>query len=244
MGAPRAMPHGASAAAATPEDAAGRVLVLDAAGAGCLAALVRDGRAVVQRRLDEARGQAAALPALAAAVLAEAGVRPAALDLIGATVGPGGFTGLRAALSFAHGLALASGVPLVGVTIGEALAEELHVPPGRALWVAQSSRRGHVYLERDGAVTSYALDALPAAPEPVALAGEAAAETAAVLLSRGADASALDARRPGAAGLARAALRRHRAEARGELPPRPAQPLYAEPPQARPAGPALRPAPS
>lgn len=240
MGASEAGPIGAGA----PEDDAGWVLVLDAAGAGCLVALVRDGRAVAQRRFDESRGQAAALPAMAADVLAEAGVDPAGLGLIGATVGPGGFTGLRAALSFAHGLALASGVPLVGVTIGEALAEEVRAPPGRALWVAQSSRRGHVYLERDGAVASFALDAPPPAPGPVALAGEAAPDATAALLARGVDAVALDARRPGAAGLARAALRRHRAEARGEVPPRPAQPMYAEAPQARPAGPALRPAPA
>ena len=44
----------------------------------------------------------------------------------------------------------------------------------------------------------------------------------------------------GSAGVARAALRRHR----GGLPPRPAHPSYAEPPQARPAGPAGRPAPA
>lgn len=223
-----------------PGGATGAVLVLDAAGTGCLAALVRDGRVVAERRSGETRGQAALLPVMTEAVLAEAGVRPAALALIGVIVGPGGFTGLRAALSFAHGVALASGVPLAGVTAGEALAEEVHPPPGRALWVAQASRRGHVYLERDGAVASFALDALPRPPGPVALAGESAAEIAAVLRAGGADALALDARWPGAAGLARAALRRHR----GGLPPRPAHPLYAEPPQARPAGPAARPAPA
>lgn len=242
MEAPQTVPAGVPGGA--PGEAAADVLVLDAAGTGCLAALVRDGRVVAERRSDAARGQAAALPAMAAAVLAEAGVRPAALALIGVTVGPGGFTGLRAALSFAHGLALASGVPLVGVTTGEALAEEVRVPPGRVLWVAQASRRGHVYLERDGAVASFALDAPPLPPGPVALAGEAAPEAAAALAAHGADALALDARRPGAAGLARAASRRHRSEARGEVPPRPAQPLYAEPPQARPGGPAPRPAPA
>lgn len=214
------------------------VLVLDAAGAGCLAAVVRDGQAVAERRFDAARGQAAALPALAAAVLAEAGVAPGALGLIGVTVGPGSFTGLRAALSLAHGLALAAGVPLVGVTSGEALAESAPPPPGRAVWTAQPARRGHVVLERD-TIASYPLDALPLPDGPIALAGEAAAEVLAALAARGADALLL-LRTPSAAGLARAALRRHA----GELPPRPAQPLYAEAPQARPAGPALRPAPA
>ena len=43
--------------------------MLDAAGTGCLAALVRDGRVAAERRSDAMRGQAAALPAMAAVVL-------------------------------------------------------------------------------------------------------------------------------------------------------------------------------
>ena len=47
------------------------------------------------------------------------------LDLVAVTVGPGSFTGIRAALALAHGLALAAGVPVIGVTVGEALADAL-----------------------------------------------------------------------------------------------------------------------
>ena len=48
-----------------------RVLVLDASGAGGLAALVVDGAVIAERRLIAARGVPAALPALAQAVLAQ-----------------------------------------------------------------------------------------------------------------------------------------------------------------------------
>lgn len=204
-----------------------RVLVLDASGAGGLAALVVDGAVIAERRLMAARGVPAALPALAQAVLAEAGVMPAELGLIGAVVGPGSFTGVRAALAFAHGLALASGVALVGVTVGEALAGQ--AAPGRALWMASDSRRGRVFLERGEDAESVALDALPLPPGPVAVAGALAIAVASRLAARGADVRLLPARRADAAGIARAATLRHR----GELPPRAAQPLYVDPPEAR-----------
>jgi [ribosomal protein S18]-alanine N-acetyltransferase len=139
-----------------------RVLALDGALARCSAGLVADGALVASRVEDGARGHAAVLPRMAADVLAEAGCAADALDLVAVTVGPGGFTGLRAALSLAQGLALGAGVPVVGVTVGEALAEALPHLGGRALWVAIDSRRGQVFLERDGRVRTERLEALPA----------------------------------------------------------------------------------
>lgn len=205
----------------------GGVLVLDASGAGGLVALVVDGAVIGERRLIAVRGVPAALPALAQAVLAETGIAPAQLGLIAAVVGPGSFTGVRAALAFAHGLALASGAELAGVTVGEALAGL--ATPGRALWVASDSRRGRVFLERDGAAEAVALDALPLPQGPVDVAGALAVAVASRLAARGADVRLLAPRRAEAAGIARAALLRHR----GGLPPRPAQPLYVDPPEAR-----------
>ena len=121
------------------------ILALDASLSRCSAALLGDGEMLVHLSRDGDRGHAAALPPMAAAVLAEAGLRAAA-----AVVGPGGFTGLRAALALAHGIALGAGLPVVGVTTGEALAAA--VPPGqragRAVWAAVDNRRGRVALER------------------------------------------------------------------------------------------------
>ena len=198
------------------------ILALDAAGDGFFAAVVGQG-VLAERWQEGARGSAGLLPAMAAAVLREAGVAPSGLEMVAVTVGPGGFTGLRAALSLAHGIGLAAGIPVAGVTVGEALWMPV---PGRALWVAVDSRRGRVFLERDGTVRAVAFQDLPDPGGPLALAGDAAPAIAAALQARGHDVLLLPARRPTPAGVASAARRG---------PGRPAQPLYVDPPEARPA---------
>src|ERR1700712_2200972 len=141
-----------------------RILALDAALARCSAAVVIDD-AVVASRASHAdaqlRGQTAQLPGMAEAVLAEAGVASTSLDLVAVTVGPGSFTGIRAGLALAHGIALAAGIPVIGVTVGEALAEALPHLGGRVLWSAVHGRSGRVFLECDGRIESFALSALP-----------------------------------------------------------------------------------
>src|SRR6202012_4099015 len=123
-------------------------------------------------------GHAALLPVMARDVLGEAAMTAESLDLVAVTVGPGGFTGIRAGLALAHGIALAAGVPVVGVTVGEALAESLPFLADRQLWVAIDSRRGRVFLERGSTVMATPLDALPMPEGRVALAGDAAVTVA------------------------------------------------------------------
>ena len=90
------------------------ILALDSALARCSAGLVADGVLRAGRQQEAGRGQAALLPVMVAAVLDEAGVAATDLDLIAVTVGPGSFTGIRAGLALAHGIALGAGVPVVG----------------------------------------------------------------------------------------------------------------------------------
>jgi tRNA threonylcarbamoyl adenosine modification protein YeaZ len=214
-------------------------LALDAALARCAAAIVVDEHLIALRQGDASRGHAALLPVMASEVLSEAGLSASSLDLVAVTVGPGSFTGIRAGLALAHGIALAAGVPVVGVTIGEALADSLPHLGGRQLWVAIDSRRGRVFLERDGAVAAFALDALPAPDGRVAVAGDAAIEVAGRLAARNADVMLTDARLPQVRHVAAVGARR----LQGALAPRQAQPLYVDPPEARlPAG-GLRPPP-
>jgi tRNA threonylcarbamoyladenosine biosynthesis protein TsaB len=216
------------------------LLALDAALARCSACVWSDGTVLAEQAAPAGRGHAALLPPMVQQVLAAAGVAATALDGVAVTVGPGSFTGLRATIALAQGLAAGAGVPVVGVSVAEALGAAAAPSIGaRTLWVAIDSRRGRVFLDRDGSLAPIPLEALPAAPGPVALAGDAALAVAARLAARGADVMLTDARLP---------LARHVAEVAalrlaGALPPRAAQPIYVDPPEAKlPAG-GLRPPP-
>lgn len=98
------------------------VLALDTSLDGCALAIV-DG-ATVRASFDEAmqRGQAERLAPMAREAMEAASVRPADIDRIAVTTGPGSFTGVRVGLSFARALALALGKPCLGVSTLEALA--------------------------------------------------------------------------------------------------------------------------
>jgi tRNA threonylcarbamoyl adenosine modification protein YeaZ len=215
------------------------ILALDGALDHATAALVADDRLVSEHLLGA--GEASRLPEVVQALLG-AGALP---DLVAVTVGPGSFTGIRAALALAHGIADGAGVPVVGVTVGEAIALALPHLGERVLWVATASRRGRLFLEcAPGTPAAQVLacdsDALPAPPGPVALAGPAAASVTAALAARNLPVMLTDARRPLPRHVALAGLARQS----GRLAPLPPQPLYVDPPEARlPAG-GLRPAPT
>ncbi|TAG23810.1 MAG: tRNA (adenosine(37)-N6)-threonylcarbamoyltransferase complex dimerization subunit type 1 TsaB, partial [Rhodobacterales bacterium] len=89
------------------------------------------------------KGQAERLMPLLEEVLAEAGLHWPALRAIAVGTGPGNFTGVRIAVAAARGLALGLGIPAVGVTRLEALAEGLPRP----LTVVEDARRGEVYVQ-------------------------------------------------------------------------------------------------
>jgi len=92
---------------------------------------------------EMAKGQAERLMPLIAEVLEAGGATPRDLDAIGVGIGPGNFTGVRIAVSAARGLALALGIPAVGVSRLEALAFGLPRP----LAVIEDARRGEVYVQ-------------------------------------------------------------------------------------------------
>lgn len=133
-----------------------RLLALDAATAACSAAVWADGRIVARRHDALERGHAERLVPMVEAVMDEACLTYGALDGVAATVGPGSFTGVRVGLATARALALAAGLPLVGVTTLAALAAA--VPgaerAGRRVLAALDARRSQVYaqvFEADGA---------------------------------------------------------------------------------------------
>ncbi len=212
------------------------VLAISSAYGGCEAAVVSDQGTIVRRTREEI-GLASALPALVEELLDTAGRQ---LGLVSVVVGPGSFTGLRAGISVAAGVGLGLGIPVVGVTVAEALREALPDLGGRTLWTAIEARRTRVFIDSGGGFRGWQTDALPQAASPVAVCGNAANLVASTLAARGANVMLTDARRPAASHVARVGLRR----LAGELPQLAAEPLYVDAAEARlPAG-GLRAAPA
>jgi tRNA threonylcarbamoyladenosine biosynthesis protein TsaB len=123
----------------------------------------------VERRDDPGPGErprhAERLLALAEDALAGADATWADVDRLAVGIGPGGFTGLRLGVATARALAQGRGLPVVGVSSLEALAEPVDAP---AVAAVIDARRGEVFAAawQDGAVLL----------EPAALAPEALAE--------------------------------------------------------------------
>ncbi len=89
----------------------------------CSVALWADGEIAALERRAGMRHSELALPMLER-LLAAAGISAGQLDAVAFGAGPGSFTGLRIACGLAQGLAFARGLPVIGISTLEALAEE------------------------------------------------------------------------------------------------------------------------
>jgi tRNA threonylcarbamoyladenosine biosynthesis protein TsaB len=123
-----------------------KVLAFDCSGASCSAAVLIDDRPAAQRFAPMERGHAETLLPMIEAVLREAALELAALDLLAVTVGPGSFTGLRIGLAAARGFALARKLPAIGVTSFDAV--EVGDPTAQPLFVALESKRAELFFQR------------------------------------------------------------------------------------------------
>ena len=160
------------------------VLAIDTAGTGCYAALYDSDTDTVlgSAGADIGRGHAERLMEFVDGALAAAGLDLPSVERVAVTVGPGSFTGIRVGVAAARGLALALGVPAVGVSSLAALAADRQA--GTPLLVAMDAKRDEVYWQAfaaDGqALSPPALAGLEeargiAAAHDGALAGSAAA---------------------------------------------------------------------
>jgi len=129
----------------------------------CSVALWRDGElGAIEQRAGHRHGELA-LPMLGR-LLAGAGLKAAELDAVAFGAGPGSFTGLRIACGIAQGLAFARGLPVLGVSSLEAMAEECGAP---RVVACLDARMGEVYysaLEKRGARWEEVVPALCVAP--------------------------------------------------------------------------------
>jgi tRNA threonylcarbamoyladenosine biosynthesis protein TsaB len=216
------------------------ILALDTSMGACSTALLRHDGVLFAQQERMTRGHAEALMPMVADVMSESDVAFGALDRIGATTGPGSFTGVRIAISAARGLALVTGAKLFGVDSLTVMAKQTlatGIAGGAPFAVAIDARRGMLYFGLyDGAARKlegplliapdHAANLLPGALRTAV--GSGAATLAEAAASRGAlIAARLPDLEPSATELA--ALARDSGETVPVL-----RPLYLRPPDARP----------
>jgi tRNA threonylcarbamoyladenosine biosynthesis protein TsaB len=225
---------------------ASTLLAIETAGSACSAAVARDGTVLAAECRTLRHGHAEALFPMVERVMERAGLSPSRLDAVAVAIGPGGFTGIRVGLAAAHGIALAVGARLVGVSGFTAVAARVAATRGGRcpmLLVALDSRRTDLYVQLfapDAAAPLAAPQAvLPdrlaefiasSAPSsdggaPILIAGDAAAVAADALEGRGGWTVVADSA-PDARGVAAAALR----QLHCAMPAGPVRPLYLRPP--------------
>jgi len=128
-----------------------RTLAFDTTLGACSVAVLEDGQVAARCHRALKRGHAEALLPMIEAAMGSAKLGYHDLDLLAVTVGPGTFTGLRIGLATARGLALAAGLPLVGLTSLQVLAAPVlltgSVKPGAGILVAVDARRGEAYCQ-------------------------------------------------------------------------------------------------
>ncbi len=125
------------------------ILAFDCACQALSVAVARGDKILADHYESRSQGQAARLAPTVQEVLRNAQVRAAELDLIGVTVGPGSFTGIRIGLAFARGLALALSKPLAARSTFDAVTDAL--PPDQrdlqqTLVAAIDSKREEIFL--------------------------------------------------------------------------------------------------
>ena len=126
-----------------------RFAALETSTEWCSVALHVDGETRAAARRAGQRHSQLALPMLHG-LLKNFRIRTSDLQAIAFGAGPGSFTGLRIACGLAQGLALARGLPVLGVSSLEALAE---ASGARRVVACLDARMREVYyaaLERDG----------------------------------------------------------------------------------------------
>ncbi|WP_273689587.1 tRNA (adenosine(37)-N6)-threonylcarbamoyltransferase complex dimerization subunit type 1 TsaB [Ketogulonicigenium vulgare] len=133
------------------------ILAIDTSAAHCAAALRSDdGQIWVQVETMD-KGQAERLMPMIAALLADHHVAPADLRAVTVGTGPGNFTGIRIGVAAARGLALGLGIPAIGISQFEVLAEGQPLP----CTITLPGNRGQNYRQ------SFDADGAPGAPAVV-----------------------------------------------------------------------------
>lgn len=122
------------------------ILAFDTALPHCAAAFFND--FVRYEVIEEmSRGQAERLLPILEAVLEHEDGGWENIDLIAVGIGPGNFTGIRISVSAARGLALALGIPAIGVSMFEVMRDPVGLGAQPAEIVSIEGPRGTAYVQ-------------------------------------------------------------------------------------------------
>lgn len=123
-----------------------KILALDTATEACSAAVYAYGEILDRFRVAPRRHADLILP-MVDELLDEAGLKLADLDALAFGAGPGSFTGVRIAAAVIQGLALGSGLPVVGIsTLAELAQGAMEVLGHPAIAASLDARMGEVYF--------------------------------------------------------------------------------------------------
>lgn len=126
------------------------ILVIDTSGPECAAGIYDSGRRILVASKSETlgKGHAERLIPMIDEVFSEAGLALKDMTRIGVTTGPGSFTGIRVGVAAARGFALSLGIPAVGVTTLQVVAEQvLEIDPPAPVVAAIDAGRAEVFAQ-------------------------------------------------------------------------------------------------
>lgn len=123
-----------------------------------------DGQLVAELNWHSRDAQTTELLPRVETLLAWSGLQPTDLGALAVSLGPGSFTGLRIALSLAKGMALAYGLPVIGVPTLDVTAYP-HLPAAQPVCALVQAGRGRAYW------SVYRASIAAAGDQPVTLGG-------------------------------------------------------------------------
>lgn len=127
-----------------------RILAIDTALGACSACVLDSSDpaplAIEQTAME--RGHAEALMPMIERVMAKVEGGFSSLDRVAVTIGPGSYTGLRVGISAARAIALAAGIPAIGVsTLAASAAPFIGREGGRVVAAAVDAKHGQVWFQ-------------------------------------------------------------------------------------------------
>ena len=121
-----------------------KILAIETATEMCSVALWHDGT-VIEHAQRTSQGHSDLILQMASDVLAAAHTSLTECDLLAYGDGPGSFTALRIGVGIAQGIGLGAGLPLIGISSLQALAQRYAVPANTGVLSAFDARMGEVY---------------------------------------------------------------------------------------------------